>query len=115
MTSEAKLTPSTSVWRWLGVAYMLVLGALVFLPFGGAMDLGDRLNLQPFATIDRALELGPRSVSFRLLIGNIAAFVPFGILLPLVLPLVVRTRWSAALVLIGALWLCIELGQLAVS
>jgi len=59
----------------------------------------------------RALRLGPRSVSFRLLIGNIAAFVPFGILLPLV----VRTRWSAAVVLIGALWLCIELGQLAVS
>jgi len=117
MTSEAKPAPSTSVWRWLGVAYMLVLGALVFLPFGGAMDLGDRLNLQPFATIDRALELGPRSVSFRLLIGNIAAFVPFGILLPLVLPLVVRTRWSAALVLIGALWLsaAIELGQLAIS
>ena len=77
------------------------------------MDLGNRLNLEPFATIDRALELGPRSVSFRLMIGNIAAFVPFGILLPLV----VRTRWSAAVVLIGALWLAaaIELGQLAIS
>lgn len=93
--------------------YLVVLGTLVFLPFGHGMDLGDRLNLEPFATIDRALELGPRSVSFRLMIGNIAAFVPFGILLPLV----VRTRWSAAVVLIGALWLAaaIELGQLAIS
>lgn len=113
MTNEATPAPSAPIWRWLGVAYMLVLGALVFLPFGGAMDLGDRLNLEPFATIDRALELGPRSLSFRLMVGNIAAFVPFGILLPLV----VRTRWSAAVVLIGALWLSagIELGQLAVS
>ncbi len=113
MTSEAAPAPSTPIWRWLGAGYLLVLGALVFLPFGGAMDPGDRLNLEPFATIDRALELGPRSVSFRLMIGNIAAFVPFGILLPLI----VRTRWSAAVVVIGALWLsaAIELGQLAIS
>ncbi len=112
MTTDAS-PASTSVWRWLAAAYLLVLGALVFLPFGGVMDLSDRLNLEPFATIDRALELGPRSVSFRLMIGNIAAFVPFGILLPLV----VSTRWSAALVVIGALWLsaAIELGQLAIS
>lgn len=113
MTTDATPAPSGSVWRWLTAAYLLVLGALVFLPFGGAMDLGNRLNLEPFATIERALELGPRSVSFRLMIGNIAAFVPFGILLPLV----IRTRWSAAVVLVGALWLsaAIELGQLAIS
>lgn len=93
--------------------YLVVLGALVFLPFGRGMDLGDRLNLEPFATIDRALELGPRSPSFRLMVGNIAAFVPLGVMLPLVF----RTRWSAALVLIGAFGLsaAIELGQLAVS
>lgn len=113
MTTDATPAPPSSIWRWLGAAYLLVLGALVFLPFGGVMDLGDRLNLEPFATIDRALELGPRSVSFRLMVGNIAAFVPFGILLPLI----VRTRWSAAVVLVGALWLsaAIELGQLAIS
>lgn len=113
MTTDATPAPPTSVWRWLGAAYLLVLGALVFLPFGGVMDLGDRLSLEPFATIDRALQLGPRSVSFRLMVGNIGAFVPFGILLPLA----VRTRWSAAVVLIGALWLsaAIELGQLAIS
>ena len=113
MTTDATPAPPSSIWRWLGAGYLLVLGALVFLPFGGVMDLGDRLNLEPFATIDRALELGPRSVSFRLMVGNLAAFVPFGILLPLI----VRTRWSAAVVLVGALWLsaAIELGQLAIS
>lgn len=112
MTTDATRV-STYVWRWLATGYLVVLGALVFLPFGGVMDLGDRLNLEPFATIDRALELGPPSVSFRLMIGNIAVFVPFGILLPLVM----RARWSGALVVIGALWLsaAIELGQLAIS
>jgi glycopeptide antibiotics resistance protein len=99
--------------RWLLAAYLLVLGLLVFLPFGRGMDLGDRLNLEPFATIDRALELGPRSPSFRLMIGNIAAFVPLGILLPMVF----RSRWSFALVVVGAVGLsaAIELGQLAIS
>lgn len=113
MTSEAAPAPHTSTGRWLAAVYLIVLAALVFLPFGRGMDLGDRLNLAPFATIDRALELGPRSLSFRLLIANIAAFVPLGILLPLV----IRTRWSAAVVVIGAFGLsaAIELGQLAIS
>lgn len=93
--------------------YLLVLGTLVFLPFGRGMDLGDRLNLEPFATIERALELGPRSLSFTLLLSNIAAFVPLGILLPMVF----RNRWSLAVVVIGAVGLsaAIELGQLAIS
>ncbi len=68
--------------RLLLLAYLGVLAVLVFLPFGRGMDLGDRLNIVPFATIERALELGPRSLSFRLMLGNIAAFVPFGLLLP---------------------------------
>ena len=77
------------------------------------MDLGGRINLEPFATIDRALELGPRSLSFRLMLANIAAFVPLGILLPLL----VRTRWSGVLVLLGALALsvAIEVAQFAIS
>ena len=93
--------------------YLVVLGTLVFLPFGRGMDLGDRLNLEPFATIERALELGPRSLSFRLMLGNIAAFVPLGILLPMVF----RSGWSLALVAIGAVGLsaAIELGQLVIS
>ncbi|MEX2547135.1 MAG: VanZ family protein [Chloroflexota bacterium] len=113
MTAQSTPAPSTSAWRWVTVAYLLVLGALVFLPFGRGMDLGDRLNFEPFATIDRALELGPRSPSFRLMLGNIAAFVPLGILLPMA----IRSRWPLATVLIGAVALssAIELGQLAIS
>lgn len=111
MTAETQSRPQAA--PWLLVAYLGVLAVLVFLPFGRGMDLGDRLNLEPFATIDRALELGPRSLSFRLLIGNIAAFVPFGILVPMIL----RSRWSLPAIVIGAIAVssAIELGQLVAS
>ncbi|MEO6350803.1 MAG: VanZ family protein [Candidatus Limnocylindrales bacterium] len=99
--------------RLLLLAYLGVLALLVFLPFGRGMDLGDRLNLDPFATIERALQLGPRSSSFRLMLGNIAAFVPLGILFPLAF------RSAAGLVstfLVAlALSVAIELGQLGGS
>jgi glycopeptide antibiotics resistance protein len=100
--------------RWLTLTYLLVLGALVFLPFGRGMDLGDRLNLHPFVTIERALELGPRSLSFRLMLGNIAAFVPLGILIPLL----ARFRWWSGLAVLAAATVLstgIEAGQLAIS
>ncbi len=92
--------------------YMAVLIGLTFAPFGRGLDLGDRLNLDPFATIERAFELGPRSLSFRLMIANIVAFVPLGILLPILF-----RRWTLAIVLVGAVGLsaAIEVGQLAVS
>ncbi len=99
--------------RVLLIAYLGVLAVLVFLPFGRAMDLGDRLNIVPFATIDRAFELGPRSPSFRLMVGNIAAFVPLGVLLPLAF----RMRWPVLTVGLAALALSvgIEAGQAAIS
>lgn len=111
MTAETHPRPQAA--PWLLVAYLGVLAVLVFVPFGRGMDLGDRINLEPFATIDRALQLGPRSLSYRLMIGNIAAFIPFGILLPMIL----RTRWSLPVVVIGAVALsaAIELGQMAAS
>ena len=93
VTAETRPQPHGA--PWLLFAYLGVLGLLVFLPFGRGMDLGDRLNLEPFATIDRALELGPRSSSFRLMLGNILAFVPFGILVPLLM----RGSWWS-----GSLW-----------
>jgi glycopeptide antibiotics resistance protein len=104
---------STSYARMLLVAYLGVLAVLVFLPFGRGMDLGDRLNTVPFATIDRAFELGLRSPSFRLMLGNIAAFVPFGLLLPLAFKL----RWPILTVGLAALALSggIELGQATIS
>jgi glycopeptide antibiotics resistance protein len=99
--------------RVLLAVYLTALAVLVFLPSGRAMELGDRLNLEPLATIERALDLGPRSLSFRLMLANIAAFIPLGILLPLSFPSVARL----ALVLVGALALssAVEVGQLAIS
>ena len=99
--------------RLLLAAYLVALAVLVFLPFGRAMELGDRLNLEPLATIDRALDLGPRSLAFRLMLANIAAFIPLGILLSLAFPSVARL----AVVLVGALALSstVEIGQLAIS
>jgi glycopeptide antibiotics resistance protein len=70
---------------WLLVGYLVVLGFLVFFPFGSGMDLGDGLNMRLWKTIHKAIELGPRSLSFRLMVGNILAFVPLGVLLPLAL------------------------------
>lgn len=99
--------------RLLLAVYLVALAVLVFAPFGRAMELGDRLNLEPLATIDRAIELGPRSLAFRLMIANVAAFLPLGILLPLAFP----TAPRPATVLIGALALSsvAEIGQLAIS
>ena len=106
------MTTTTATSRWLLLLYVLGLALLVFLPFGRPMDLGDRLNLDPFTTIDRALQLGPRSASYRLLIGNIVAFVPFGILLPLAFR---RLSIVGGFALAVALSVGIELGQLAIS
>jgi glycopeptide antibiotics resistance protein len=99
--------------RLLLAAYLVALAVLVFLPSGRAMELGDRLNLEPLATIDRALDLGPRSLAFRVMLANIAAFIPLGILLALAFPNVARL----AVVLVGALALssAVEIGQLVIS
>ncbi len=106
------MTSFTTTARWLLLLYVVGLAVLVFLPFGRPMDLGDRLNLDPFATIERAFQLGPRSASYRLLVGNIVAFVPLGILLPMAfrrLPIVAGFAIAVA-VSVG-----IELGQLGIS
>jgi glycopeptide antibiotics resistance protein len=99
--------------RWLLLGYIALLAFLVFFPFGRGMDLGDGVNLHLGKTIHRALELGPRSTSFRLLVGNIVAFVPLGLLLPLAL----RKRWAVLLVAPVALVtsIAIEAGQYAIS
>jgi glycopeptide antibiotics resistance protein len=99
------------------LAYLAVLLALTFLPLpalsvgptGVALDI----ELRPFHTIGRALELGSGSPQFRLLLGNIAAFVPLGVLLPFA-----RRRWPSALAVVAtgmALSWAIELGQLVAS
>ena len=94
-------------------AYLVVLVALTFFPFDG-LSGGDPvdLRLQAFRTINFALREGIGSREFAVLIGNVAAFVPLGVLLPQVL----RCK-SVLLVLVIALALsvAIEVGQLAIS
>jgi glycopeptide antibiotics resistance protein len=94
-------------------AYLVVLVALTFFPFDGLSGSEPvDLRLQAFRTINFALRKGLGSLEFLVLIGNLAAFVPLGMLIPLVFG-----RRSLALVLMGglAVSLAIELGQLALS
>jgi glycopeptide antibiotics resistance protein len=94
-------------------AYLVVLVALTFFPFDGLSGSEPvDLRLQAFRTINFALRKGLGSLEFLVLIGNLAAFVPLGMLIPLVFG-----RRSLALVLMAglAVSLAIELGQLALS
>lgn len=113
LTATPKTGPSSEGARWLLLAYLGVLAFLVFFPFGRGLDLGDGVNTHAFKTIHRALELGPRSVSFRLMVGNVLAFVPLGILLPMA----IRTRWPLLVVGVVALAtsVAIEASQYAIS
>jgi glycopeptide antibiotics resistance protein len=94
--------------------YLLVLLVLTFAPFGAGSEIVDRINVEPFATIRSALRHGSGSVVFRLMLGNIAAFLPLGLLLPRVAPRAARSI-AVVLVLAVALSSAIEVGQLAVS
>ena len=97
-------------------AYLAALIGLTFFPLplppydpgSGGIDL----NLRPFRTIGPALALGPGSDPFRLLVGNVLAFVPLGLLIPLVRP---RHSWRLIAALGLALTLAVETGQLAGS
>jgi glycopeptide antibiotics resistance protein len=99
-------------WALFG-AYLIVLLTLTFFPFDGfhGTDPVD-LRLQVFRTIHFALKKGLGSREFTVLIGNLAAFVPLGLLLPQM----IRRRSLLLVVLAGlALSVAIEAGQLAVS
>jgi glycopeptide antibiotics resistance protein len=97
----------------LFAAYLVVLLALTFFPFDGLSGSAPvDLRLQAFRTINFALRQGVGSQQFVVLIGNVLAFVPLGLLLPVLL-----RRRSLLLVLLAGfgLSLAIELGQLALS
>jgi glycopeptide antibiotics resistance protein len=99
-------------WLLLAV-YLVVLLALTFFPFDGFHGTEPvDLRLQAFRTINFALRKGLGSSQFLVLLGNVAAFVPLGVLVPLL-----TNRRSPLLVLgVGlALSVAIEAGQLAVS
>jgi len=99
-------------WVLFG-AYLIVLLFLTFYPYNGlhGTDPVD-LRLQAFRTIHFALKKGLGSREFTVLIGNLAAFVPLGLLLPQMF-----RRRSLLLVIVAglALSIAIEVGQLAVS
>lgn len=71
------------------LAYLLLLSYLLFFSstYGRTVEMGYRYNLRPFHEIRRGLEnidtVGYRYVIVNIL-GNIAAFMPFGFLLPFV-------------------------------
>src|SRR3990170_9132615 len=64
------------------VLYLLLLFLLTFRPVGSDADSAVRVNLRPLATIGPALRLGAGSFPFNVLVGNLLAFVPLGLLLP---------------------------------
>ncbi len=102
--------------RWpaaLMLAYLAALLMLTFFPFDGfhGSEPVD-LRLQAFRTINFALRKGPGSREFLVLVGNLAAFVPLGLLLPMI----TGKRSLLTVFLVGlALSMAIEAGQLAVS
>lgn len=73
----------------LFLAYLLLLAYLLFFSsaYGRTAEMGYRYNLHPFLEIRRGLEnietVGGNYVLVNI-VGNVAAFVPFGFLLPLV-------------------------------
>ena len=97
----------------LFVVYLIALLLLTFLPLDG-IDKSQPvdLRLQLFRTIRFALKQGVGSHDFIVLIGNILAFVPLGIFVPLLLK---RRSLSLTLLIALALSAAIEIGQLAVS
>ncbi len=82
----------------LVVCYTFVLLYWMFFAFGRTHleAEGYRYNLIPFRTIEHFIEIQSkyRMSSFINLIGNVAVFVPFGVLLPLLAPYSLR-RWTA--------------------
>lgn len=80
------------------IIYLVVLAVLTLRPVGADVDSNVRVNLKPFATILPALRHGPGSFAFANLIGNLLAFVPLGLLLPVAL----RRLWWPVVILAGA-------------
>jgi glycopeptide antibiotics resistance protein len=106
---------------WLNVAaivYLDVLLSLTFFPLPlppYQIDLAGCafIRLRPFATIGPALSHGLVWPDTRYLIGNVLAFVPVGVLLPLLRP--TKRPWLTVLVAGFLLSVLVEVGQLLAS
>lgn len=92
--------------------YLVVLAILTLRPVGADIESNVRVNLKPFATILPALRHGPGTFVFASLVGNVLAFVPLGLLLPMA---VRRIPWPLVIVGGAALSAAIELTQYALS
>ncbi len=93
-------------------AYLVVLLGLTLQPSTFDADSALRFNFRPFASIGPALRLGPESFAFRQVVGNIVAFIPLGLLLPLASS---RLAWAWVPLAGLALSVTIEACQLAIS
>lgn len=97
--------------------YLVWLGSATLSPAPGVMDAtspaGIRVNLVPLDSIRGLLALGPTWPAVRLLAGNVAVFIPFGLLAPVAWT---RIRDFRPTLLAGlGLSLCIECVQLGLS
>jgi glycopeptide antibiotics resistance protein len=100
------------------VGYLAVLLGLSFAPLPGATDpytpAHPFIYATPFVTIGKGLAAGVGSYKFAILVGNLVAFVPVGVLVPLLRPRG-RQPWLTVLAVAFGLSLAIELGQLVAS
>jgi glycopeptide antibiotics resistance protein len=92
--------------------YLVLLVVLTLRPVGADADSTLRVNLRPWATIGPALRLGPGSFPFSILVGNLLAFVPLGLLLPAVSR---RFAWPLVILAGFVLSALIELTQYGLS
>lgn len=96
---EKKKETFRIVFILLFLAYLLLLAYLLFFSsaYGRTAEMGYRYNLTPFLEIRRGLEnietVGYYYVMVNIA-GNIAAFMPFGFLLPLITERKITT-WKA--------------------
>lgn len=81
-TSMAHEVTATILAMWIGVLLALTLNFRFLLEYGFSRSIGG-LNLVPFREIIAALKWGSYHNVVINLLGNIAMFVPVGILLPL--------------------------------
>ena len=94
------------------LGYLVVLAVMTLRPVGADVESNVRVNLKPFATILPALRHGPGTFVFASLVGNVLAFVPLGLLLPLALR---RIPWIVVIIAGALLSAAIELTQYALS
>jgi glycopeptide antibiotics resistance protein len=104
------------MWKVLFAVYvLLLLWFVVVKPVGLTSGMESirwnrsigiwNFNLEPFRTISSYLRNQSSSISLRNLLGNIAAFIPSGFLVPVVFrrhESMIRTLWICLIAILGA-------------